>query len=178
VWSALPHDVQGSEVTNGRQSPTEGRILWRVREAALTGRRLASKGSGTLYVSMRGHRYEQTYGAGYADLQLHRPERWRGRRGAFHPPRDSGQRDHGNGVTCWRLRHWRPDGVWRQLHHRLLDWLDGQVDWSRASIDSVSVSEWRGGSIASIRSTGQTMLEHRARYPDVYAPPLPGEIGV
>jgi hypothetical protein len=33
-----------------------------------------------------------------------------------------------------------------QLHHWLLDWLgdDGQVDWSRASIDSVSVRARRG----------------------------------
>jgi hypothetical protein len=36
---------------------------------------------------------------------------------------------------------------WEQLHHRLLDWLgdDGQVDWSRAAIDSVSVRARRGG---------------------------------
>src|SRR5215204_2904630 len=38
----------------------------------------------------------------------------------------------GSGVTCWR---------------RLRDWLgdDGQVDWSRAAIDSVSVRARRGG---------------------------------
>jgi hypothetical protein len=31
--------------------------------------------------------------------------------------------------------------VWKQLYHRLLDWLgdDGQIDWSRASIDSVNL---------------------------------------
>jgi hypothetical protein len=31
--------------------------------------------------------------------------------------------------------------VWEQLHHRLLDWLgdDGQIDWSRASIDSANL---------------------------------------
>jgi transposase len=55
----------------------------------------------------------------------------------------------GSGVTCWRrLRDWQQAGVWEQLHHRLLDWLgdDGQVDWSRASIDSVSVRARRGGS--------------------------------
>src|ERR687898_770018 len=48
----------------------------------------------------------------------------------------------GSGVTCWR---------------RLLDWLgdDGQVDWSRAAIDSVSVRARRGGSsLAQPRSTG------------------------
>ena len=54
----------------------------------------------------------------------------------------------GSGVTCWRrLRDWQATGVWEQLHHRLLDWLgdDGQVDWSRAAIDSVSVRARRGG---------------------------------
>ena len=37
--------------------------------------------------------------------------------------------------------------VWEALHHRLLDWLgdDGQVDWSRAAVDSVSVRARRGG---------------------------------
>ena len=47
----------------------------------------------------------------------------------------------------WRLRDWQAAGVWEQLHHRLLDWLgdDAQVDWSRASIDSVSVRARRGG---------------------------------
>src|SRR5215208_4131036 len=48
----------------------------------------------------------------------------------------------GSGVTCWRrLRDWQAAGVWEALHHGLLDWLgdDGQVDWSRAAIDSVSV---------------------------------------
>jgi transposase len=60
-------------------------------------------------------------------------------------------------VTCWRrLRDWQGAGVWEALHHRLLDWLgdDGQVDWSRAAIDSVSVRARRGGtSLAPTRST-------------------------
>jgi transposase len=64
----------------------------------------------------------------------------------------------GSPVTCWRrLRDWQGAGVWEQLHHRLLDWLgdDGQVDWSRSSIDSVSVRARRGGtSLAQTRSTG------------------------
>jgi transposase len=54
----------------------------------------------------------------------------------------------GSGVTCWRrLRDWQQAGVWEALHHRLLDWLGdgGQVDWSRAAIDSVSVRARRGG---------------------------------
>jgi transposase len=56
----------------------------------------------------------------------------------------------GGGVTCWRrLRDWQAAGVWEALHHRLLDWLgdDGQVDWSRAAIDSVSVRGRRGGGL-------------------------------
>jgi transposase len=55
----------------------------------------------------------------------------------------------GSPVTCWRrLRDWQQAGVWEQLHHRLLDWLGdgGQVDWSRAAIDSASVRARRGGS--------------------------------
>ena len=63
----------------------------------------------------------------------------------------------GSGVTCWRrLRDWQAAGVWEALHHRLLDWLgdDGQVDWSRAAIDSLSVRARRGGSSsAQTRST-------------------------
>jgi transposase len=54
-----------------------------------------------------------------------------------------------SGVTCWRrLRDWQSAGVWEALQHRLLDWLgdDGQIDWSTAAIDSVSVRARRGGS--------------------------------
>jgi transposase len=64
----------------------------------------------------------------------------------------------GSGVTCWRrLRDWQAAGVWEALHYQLLDWLgdDGQVDWSRAAIDSVSVRARREGtSLARIRSIG------------------------
>ena len=55
----------------------------------------------------------------------------------------------GSPTTCWRrLRDWQQAGVWERLHHRLLDWLGdaGQLDWSRASIDAVSVRARRGGS--------------------------------
>jgi transposase len=48
----------------------------------------------------------------------------------------------GSGMTCWRrLRDWHRAGVWRKWHRLLLSRLerDGQIDWSRASIDSVSV---------------------------------------
>ena len=60
----------------------------------------------------------------------------------------AGELGCGSPVTCWRrLRDWQQAGVWEQLHHRLLDWLgdDGQVDWSRAAIDSVRVRARRGG---------------------------------
>jgi transposase len=70
----------------------------------------------------------------------------------------AGELGCGSGVTCWRrLRDWQQAGVWEQLHHRLLDWLgdDGQVDWSRAAIDSVSVRARPGGNwLAQTRSTG------------------------
>ena len=55
----------------------------------------------------------------------------------------------GSPVTCWRrLRDWQRAGVWRRLHQVLLDQLgrDGQLDWSRASVDSVSVRAKRGAS--------------------------------
>lgn len=60
----------------------------------------------------------------------------------------------GSGVTCCRrLRDWQHVGVWVALHHRLLDWLgdDGQVDWSRAAIDSMSVRARRGGTSLLVR---------------------------
>jgi transposase len=55
----------------------------------------------------------------------------------------------GSPITCWRrLRDWQHAGVWQQLHHQLLDQLgrDSQLDWSRASLDSVSVRAKRGAS--------------------------------
>ena len=48
----------------------------------------------------------------------------------------------GSGMTCWRrLRDWHQAGVWQQLHQQLLSRLEqrDQLDWSRASLDSVSV---------------------------------------
>lgn len=48
----------------------------------------------------------------------------------------------GSGMTCWRrLRDWHQAGVWRKLHQVLLSRLEqmGELDWSRASVDSVSV---------------------------------------
>ncbi|MCC6421461.1 MAG: IS5 family transposase [Gemmataceae bacterium] len=53
----------------------------------------------------------------------------------------------GSGVTCWRrLRDWQDAGVWDRLHRELLDRLGeaGQIDWSRASLDSASIPAKRG----------------------------------
>ena len=55
----------------------------------------------------------------------------------------------GSGSTCWRrLRDWQEAGVWAKLHERVLNWLGDQaaVDWSRASLDSLSVRAKRGAS--------------------------------
>ena len=53
----------------------------------------------------------------------------------------------GSPVTCWRrLRDWQRVGVWQQLHHLLVEQLsrNSQLDWSRASLDSISVRAKRG----------------------------------
>ncbi len=53
-----------------------------------------------------------------------------------------------SGVTAWRrLRDWQAAGVWERLHARLLNWLgdEAAIDWSRASVDSLSVRAKRGG---------------------------------
>ena len=55
---------------------------------------------------------------------------------------------YGSGVTCWRrLRHWQALGIWAMVHQVVLNWLGDldAIDWSRASIDSISVRAKRGG---------------------------------
>ena len=63
----------------------------------------------------------------------------------------------GSGWTCWRrLRDWQEAGVWARLHERLLNWLGDQaaIDWSRASLDSVSVRAKKGANApVPVRST-------------------------
>jgi len=52
-----------------------------------------------------------------------------------------------SGMTCWRrLRDWQESGVWAQLHRVLLERLAeaGQLDWSRAALDSSTVAAKRG----------------------------------
>ena len=53
----------------------------------------------------------------------------------------------GSGTTCWRrLRDWQTAEVWQRLHETLLNWLGdaAAIDWSRASLDSISVRAKRG----------------------------------
>lgn len=55
----------------------------------------------------------------------------------------------GSGHTAWRrLREWQQAGVWERLHRAVLEELSEKqlLDWSRASIDSVSVRAKRGAS--------------------------------
>ena len=52
-----------------------------------------------------------------------------------------------SGMTCWRrLRDWQEAGVWAALHRVLLERLGdaGQLDWSRAALDSASVPAKKG----------------------------------
>ena len=52
-----------------------------------------------------------------------------------------------SGVTCWRrLRDWAEAGVWRRLLKVLRDRLGkrGDIDWSRAALDSASIPAKRG----------------------------------
>jgi transposase len=54
----------------------------------------------------------------------------------------------GSGMTCWRrLRDWQDAGIWQLIHFVLLDWLAryGQIEWSRAVVDSCSVRAVFGG---------------------------------
>ena len=54
----------------------------------------------------------------------------------------------GSGMSCWRcLRDGQEVGVWAALHRTLLERLEnaGQLDWSRASLDSASTRAKGGG---------------------------------
>src|SRR4051812_25651355 len=55
---------------------------------------------------------------------------------------------YGSGWTCWRrLQEWAEAGVFDRLHVAVLNRLGerGELDWARASLDSVSVRAKRGG---------------------------------
>jgi len=62
----------------------------------------------------------------------------------------------GSPATCWRrLAEWADAGVFDALHLRVLDQLGerGQLDWSRVSVDTMSVRAKRGGTtLAQIQS--------------------------
>src|SRR3712207_7309614 len=61
----------------------------------------------------------------------------------------------GSGSACWRrLRDWPAAGVWARLPPPLLTWAGGAgtLDWSPASLDSISVRGKRGGGEAGPRS--------------------------
>jgi transposase len=63
----------------------------------------------------------------------------------------------GSPATVWRrLTEWAKAGVFDQLHLEVLDRLGnaGRLDWSRASVDTMSVRAKRGGTMsAQIPST-------------------------
>ena len=75
----------------------------------------------------------------------------------------------GSGMTCWRrLRDWPQAGVWKSVHHILLNQLRAadRVDWSRAVVDSASVRAVGGGahrsqSDRSGQTGPQTSCNHR-----------------
>lgn len=56
------------------------------------------------------------------------------------------------GMTCWRRLHeWQEAGVWQRVHEALLARLHaaGQIDWSRAVVDSSSVRAVGGATHAA-----------------------------
>lgn len=67
----------------------------------------------------------------------------------------------GSGMTCWRRLHeWNEAGVWSRLHQVLLDELQdtGQIDWSRALVDSSHVRAKGGASKPAPRPSTARVL--------------------
>jgi transposase len=65
----------------------------------------------------------------------------------------------GSGSSCWRrLRDWQAAGIWAELHFVVLDWLarSGQIDWSRAVLDSSHVRAVGAG-----EATGPSPVDRR-----------------
>jgi transposase len=61
----------------------------------------------------------------------------------------------GSPTTCWsHLAEWANAGVFDRLHLEVLDRLgeQGRVDWSRASVDTMSVRAKHGDQVGAIRS--------------------------
>ncbi|WP_284317252.1 transposase, partial [Methylobacterium gnaphalii] len=73
----------------------------------------------------------------------------------------------GCGMSCWRrLRDWQAAGVWARLHQVLLARLHGagEIDWSRASLDSASVpakNVWPAPSASGSGCLGLSSLHKR-----------------
>jgi transposase len=97
------------------------------------------------------------------------------------PPRELGC----SGMTCWlRVPDWQEAGVWARLHRVLLERLSeaGQLDWSRASLDSAAVAAKRGAPrLARTEPDGSRQSEPEApccgrpaRRPS-RGPPKPGQ---
>ncbi len=71
----------------------------------------------------------------------------------------------GCGMTCWRrLQEWNKAGVWQQMHEVLLACLNwaGELDWSRAVIDSSSIRAVAGGEKNRAESNGQAQAGQQA----------------
>jgi transposase len=83
----------------------------------------------------------------------------------------------GSGMTCWRrLRDWHHAGVWDRLHQLLLAELHaaGQLDWSKAVIDSSHVRALKGGpKPARARSTAPSRARNITSSPKAEASPWP-----
>ena len=91
----------------------------------------------------------------------------------------------GSGTTCWRrLRDWHAAGVWQRLHETLLNWLgdEAAIDWSRASVDSLSVRAKRGASkpaptqptaVSPAPNTTWWSIETASLWPFAYPLPMP-----
>lgn len=83
----------------------------------------------------------------------------------------------GSGMTCWRrLRDWHAAGVWDRLRQLLLAELHaaGQLDWSKAVIDSSHVRALKGGpKPARARSTAPSRARNTTSSPTATASPSP-----
>jgi transposase len=71
----------------------------------------------------------------------------------------------GCGMTCWRrLQEWHNAGVWQRMHEVILACLNwsGELDWSRAVIDSSSIRAVAGGEKNWPKSHGQAQTGQQA----------------